>query len=101
MIRDKEYISSGELWSSNGKGAWHFISIAQNISDEIKFFTKDFKKGWGSVRVIVKIGETEWNTSLFPDSKLGLYVLPVKSDVRKKEKIDIGDVVSLSIKLSI
>lgn len=51
--------------------------------------------GWGAVPVRVKIGGTEWETSLLP--KGDIYVLPVKAAVRAAEGIDIGDVVSITL----
>ena len=44
---------------------------------------------------------TEWQTSIFPDSKAGAYLLPIKSDVRKKQKIMADDDVQVSLKISI
>ena len=57
------------------------------------------KRGWGSLPVKVAIGETSWNTSIFPDKKLGSYLLPIKSDVRKKELISAGNIVQLSLEI--
>lgn len=40
--------------------------------------------GFGSIKVRVTIGETSFDTSIFP-TKDGPYLLPVKASVRKKE----------------
>lgn len=32
-----------------------------------------------------------WKTSIFPDSKEGAYILPIKKDVRKQIGVDVGD----------
>lgn len=55
--------------------------------------------GFGSVRVEVTIGSTTWRTSLFPDSKLGSYVLPVKKAVRTAEGLDVGDTTAIELAL--
>jgi Domain of unknown function (DUF1905) len=47
--------------------------------------------GFGSVRVQVRIGETVWVTSVFPEKVSGSYLLPVKKAVRAEEGIDDGD----------
>jgi hypothetical protein len=39
------------------------------------------RNGFGSVRVRAQIGDTEQMTSVFPDSKRQVYVLPVKKPV--------------------
>ncbi len=44
-----------------------------------------------------KIGKTNWRTSIFPDSKSGTYLLPVKATVRRVEGIDDGDTVSVLV----
>jgi len=92
---------SGELWMYEGKGAWFFVTLPEEDGDQIKFVTGGKRKGWGSVKVTAKIGKTAWSTSIFPDSKSGSYVLPVKADVRKKEKIQAGDsiIVQLTIEM--
>lgn len=43
------------------------------------------------------IGTSTWETSVFPDTKRGSYVLPVKGDVRRKEGVEEGDVVTLRL----
>lgn len=46
-----------------------------------------------------RIGETDWATSLFPDGKLGSYVLPVTRSVRDREQLSIGDMVEVEIRV--
>ncbi|MDA2979663.1 MAG: DUF1905 domain-containing protein, partial [Actinomycetota bacterium] len=47
--------------------------------------------GFGSVRVTVRMGRTEWKTSLFPDKDSQSYLLPIKKAVRVAENVDLGD----------
>lgn len=35
----------------------------------------------------IKIGKTEWNTSLFPHRKSNCHLLAVRAQVQKKEKL--------------
>lgn len=98
MKPDIDFTFTAELWEYKGKGAWHFATLPPDESAQIKFFHPR-KMGWGSVRVKVRIGNTEWTTSVFPDSKTGAYVLPVKADVRKKEKIVAGDNVKIKLEV--
>ena len=44
------------------------------------------------------IGDTEWETSLFP--KDGRYLVPVKDMVRKAEVLDLGDTVTVRLVLA-
>ncbi|MDT7569915.1 MAG: hypothetical protein QOE05_89 [Actinomycetota bacterium] len=44
------------------------------------------------------IGDTTWETSLFP--KDGGYLMPVKTVVRKAEQIELGDVVGVTLEIA-
>lgn len=87
------------LWLWNGKGAWHFVTLPVDDSQIIRMAVP--RRGWGSVRVKARIGETSWATSIFPDSKSGAYLLPVKADVRKAERLAPGDAVGITLSLDL
>jgi hypothetical protein len=53
--------------------------------------------GWGVIPVTVRLGQTEWKTSLFP--KNGGYLVPIKDSVRKAEALGQGDVVTLRLEV--
>ena len=59
------------------------------------------RRGFGSVPVSVTIGETNWDTSIFPDSKSGTFILPVKAKVRKDEDIEAGETVEFEIEVRV
>ena len=101
---DLSFTFTDKCWLWQGKGAWHFITLPKDKSEEIKFFSENMhgkRRGWGSVRVLVTVGNTSWETSIFPDSKRGTYLLPMKADVRKKEKITAGDKVTVKLKINV
>jgi hypothetical protein len=87
------------VWQYPGAGGWHFLTLPQEESEIIKEAFGALKQGWGSLPVTVTIGQTVWKTSIFPDSKTGSYLLPLKAEVRKKEKIGIGDTITFSIEI--
>ena len=76
---------------------WHFVSVPKKQSEGIKKSFGTPKRGWGSIPVIVTIGKTTWKTSIFPDKQSNGYLLPLKSEVRKKEQIFSEDSVSFSL----
>jgi len=85
---------------ASAKAAWHFVGLGKKISKEIKDgYLFIGKRGFGSVPVYATIGKTRWKTSIFPDSRRGEYILPLKSDVRKNEGIKNGDTISYSIEI--
>lgn len=79
------------------------MTLPQDSAAEISYFSKALnggkRTGWGSVRVTVQIGETVWQTSLFPDSKNKSYVLPIKAAVRKAENIVDGSKVKVHLSI--
>jgi hypothetical protein len=88
------------VWLWPGEAAWHFVTLPKALSARIKRFAGDAKSPFGSLRVAATIGKTTWKTSLFP-SKEGALLLPVKAEVRRKERIAAGDTVRLTIALDL
>lgn len=85
------------VWTAESVGAWHFVSLPTELADEISDSVDHSRPGFGSVRVTARIGETSWATSIFPDSKRGTYVLPVKKAVRTAEEIVEGDTITVYV----
>lgn len=86
------------LMISGQVGAWHFVTIDKDTSAEIKRFDTFPRRGFGAIRVKVKIGETSWETSVFWEKK-GTYILPIKKEIRKKESIKEGDEIDVVLKV--
>ena len=88
------------LWRYPGADGWHFVSLPPEISADITDLTAGTRRGFGSVRVAVTVGATSWQTSLFPDSKTGAYLLPVKKAVRVAERLHAGDAVRAVLQIT-
>ncbi len=93
------YAFEAKVWLYPGMAGWHFVTLPVKESAQIKKSFAEMAKGWGSLPVCVTVGKTSWNTSIFPDKKSDAYLLPLKAEVRKKEKISAGDAVRLSIEI--
>lgn len=91
------YTFRAALWLHQGDGAWCFVTVPGDVSDDIAARTADHRRGFGSVRVGVTVGSTTWTTSVFPDSKRGGYLLPVKQDARARESLDVGDQLAVAM----
>ncbi len=91
------YEFRSRVWEHTKGASWHFVTLPEDVADEIEERTVHRQRGFGSVKVVVTIGATTWSTSLFPDTKAGSYVLPVKKPVRNAEKIEEGDEVEVSL----
>jgi hypothetical protein len=88
-----------ELWLYPGQAGWRFITVPQDISDEIDERSAAHRHGFGSVPVRVRIGSSSWTTSLFPDKQRAAYLLPVRKPVRTAEGLGDGDLVTVTIDL--
>ena len=87
-----------KVWAQESTGAWHFVTLPASLSKRIRTLTTGLRKPFGSFHVSAKTGKTTWETSLFADTKRDAFVLPVKADVRRKEKIGLGDTIEVSIR---
>lgn len=87
------------LWRYPSADGWHFVSLPPEISADITEVTTGIRRGFGSVRVAVTVGATSWRTSIFPDSKTGAYLLPVKQAVRAAERLAVGDQVKARLQI--
>ena len=80
-----------KVWSQSSTGAWHFVTLPDELSKRIRTLTTGLRKPFGSFHVVARTGKTTWETSLFADQKRQAFVLPVKADVRRKEKLGPAD----------
>ena len=88
---------SGNIIYWRGPAPWYFVPIPQNQSEEIRDISDLVTYGWGVIPVGVQIGDTEWTTSLFP--KDGVYLVPIKASIRKAEKLEQGDMVTIQLQI--
>lgn len=76
------------------------MSVPKDVSQTIKTKYSTTKKAWGSIAVEAVIAEISWKTSIFPDSKSGLYLLPLKAQIRKRLGIAADDKIKLTISIA-
>ena len=100
-VANNRFKIKSKVWLYTGMAGWHFVTIPEKQSDAIRKHFGALKRGWGSLPVVVTLGKTIWKTSIFPDMKGGTYVLPLKSDVRRKEEIAANDVITFSIEIKV
>lgn len=88
-----------KTWVYSGPAAWTFITLPKQQAARIRLISGPGGRGWGAVRVSARIGDSEWKTSIFPDAKSGSYVLPLKAEIRKREKIQEGQILAVELRL--
>jgi hypothetical protein len=93
-----EHVFHAQIWehAPEEPGSWHFCTLPPEVADDVSFEAGP-RGGFGSVRVEVRIGPSTWRTSLFPDSRTGSFVLPIKKRVRVAGGLRAGDTCEVSI----
>ena len=97
---------TAELWVYPGAdgvknaNSWHFVTLPGEIADQIKFVWQK-QPGFGTVRVKVRIGAMQWQTSLFPDKASNGFLLPIKAAVRRNENLIAGDTLNISLVVAV
>ena len=97
MVND--YVFVAELWRWTGEAAWHFVTLPHEVTDDIDEIHEGSRAGFGSRRVEVTVGDTTWNTSVFPDKNSASYLLPVKQSVRTSEGLVEGACVEVTLRV--
>ena len=87
----------GKIWFWKGPAPWFFVTVPEKQSRDLKASSGIVTYGWGVIPVHVRIGDTEWKTSLFP--KDGRYLVPIKASVRKAENLEEGDSVTVLLEV--
>ncbi|HWE64487.1 MAG TPA: DUF1905 domain-containing protein [Chloroflexota bacterium] len=80
---------TGKLWFWRGPAPWYFVTVSAKQGRELQAIAGFVTYGWGMIPVTVHVGNTEWQTSLFP--KAGRYLVPIKARVREAEHLAEGD----------
>ena len=87
----------GKIVFWRGPAPWFFVIMPEEQSQDLKAISRFVTYGWGVIPVRVRIGNTGWQTSLFP--KDGRYLVPIKASVRKAEKLEEGDTVTVRLEV--
>jgi len=88
------------LWEYQGEAPWVFITLPAEDAEEVEARVPE-RAGFGSVRVDVVIGESRWQTSVFPDKGSGSFVLPVKRAIREQEDLAPGDTARVTLHIEV
>lgn len=77
--------------------AWTFADLPFDAADEIEDAQHGPRRGFGAVKVDVRIGGSRWRTSIFPSKERKTFILPVKKAVLKAEGVANGDTVEITV----
>ncbi|PYE55406.1 DUF1905 domain-containing protein [Deinococcus yavapaiensis] len=90
---------SGSIWHWAGPAPHFFVIVPEETCRDLRAASKLVTYGWGMIPARVRIGGTEFSTSLFP--KEGRYLVPIKASVRKAEGLSEGDDVTVRLELRV
>ena len=80
-----------------GPAPFVFAPVPEEEADAIGAISREVTYGWGCIPATVRIGGTEFTTSLFP--REGGYLVPVKVVVQRAEDVDVGDEIEVELRI--
>jgi hypothetical protein len=92
------------VWSTEKYGDIGYVRVEDEAAEAIsahelvRRLELGKRRGFGSVKVAVRIGGSNWSTSVFPQ-KEGGWFLPVKKAICRAEGIAAGDPVEVRLEL--
>ena len=92
------------VWRTEKYGDIGYVRIKGETADAIRAFELmrqlelGRRRGFGSVKVNVRVGESRWSTSVFPQ-KEGGWFLPIKKAICRAEGLEAGDMVAVELEL--
>jgi len=92
-----KYTFTATPWRYEGPAGWYFVSLPVTMSQKIRRLLQSEEEGWGRLKAIARINQTEWQTAIWYDTKQQTYLLPIKALVRKKENISIDTPVKVVV----
>jgi uncharacterized protein DUF1905 len=95
MVTKTTYEFTAEVWRSEGPADRYFVTLPDEIAQEIRERFGGSHQAVGSLPVSVALGRSIWSTSLYAGTVTGTYVIPIKDDVRRRERVREAQVVAL------
>jgi len=84
----------GTLQKFPGDGGWVYVSVPKKH----KTYLQQQRRAWEMYPITAHVGKTSWQTKLMM-KKGGDFFVALNVAIRNKEKIAVGDSVTVSIKL--
>lgn len=89
---------TANVWFWKGPAPWYFVSLPPKQARELRAIANQVTYGWGMIPVRVRIGVSEYSTSLWP--KDDGYVVPLKAAVRRAEGIEEGNKIKVWLEVT-
>jgi hypothetical protein len=81
------YEVTATAWRSEGPTGRYFVTLPSDVATELRERFGGSHEAVGSLPVSVGLGRSIWSTSLYADADSESYVIPIKDDVRLRERV--------------
>lgn len=101
IVRFSAPLQHWELENFTGLGFVHLTGDAADAVSGYELMRRlelGKRRGFGSVKVNVTLGDSRWSTSVFPTKEVGWF-LPVKKAIQRAEGLDEGDMLEIELEL--
>ncbi|MFN2098761.1 DUF1905 domain-containing protein [Altererythrobacter sp. MF3-039] len=104
MTESLTYTARLARWQGD-RGTYHLVSITGNVAEQIAMHERlhrleyGSQRGFGSVKVMARIGDTEWKSSVFPQNKKTEWILLVSKKVMRSEDLAEADQIEVELEL--
>ncbi len=99
LLKTKKYSFNAKIWKYDGPAGWYFVTLPKELAIKIRKHHGFAEEGWGRLTAVAKIGNTNWKSAIWFDSKAKSYLLPIKAIIRKAEKLKTG--IKIKVQLEI
>lgn len=85
------------------RGTYHLVCFIGDAAEELTMHARLHRlefgrsRGFGSIKVTARIGETTWKTSVFPQNKQSEWILLVSKKVMRMENLSQGDIITVQV----
>lgn len=104
MNETVSYTTTLRRWQG-GRSIYHLISITGEAAEAIAMHERirrlelGSRRGFGSVKVSAKIGDTGWKSSVFPQNKSTEWILLISKKVMRAEDLAMDDELTVELEL--
>jgi Domain of unknown function (DUF1905) len=95
MVTRTTYELTAEVWRAEGPSDRYFVTLPDAVTAEVRERFGGSHEAVGSLPISVALGQSIWSTSLYGDAASDSYVIPIKDDVRRRERVREAQIVTL------
>jgi len=95
------YRFEGDVWFERNPNAVYFVSLPKEMSADILDLIGLSHNPWGTVNVEATIDGFTWASAMFPRKDRACYDLPLNAKVRKRLRLEAGQVIAVTLEIPV